>query len=224
MSFYPTDVMYRGRLASVIVCGVLLFLLSAFFNTQVLKNQQLLSQSEENRLRQIPLPAPRGIIFDRNGKVIADNAVGYSVAILVQNEDSLRANLTRLGGTIQMTRRQVEQAIQRYRKDRGWPAVIIPEASVDLVSVLEEHRMDFPNLIIQSAPKRIYPAGKADGPFVGDIAEISEEELPSLQAEGYKPGQQIGKQGLEKQYEKQPRGREGVQFVEVDSKNRIVKT
>ena len=73
MSFYPSDVARRGRVASVLICGVLVFLLSAFFNTQVLKNKQLLMQSEENRLRQIPLPAPRGIIYDRNNKLIADN-------------------------------------------------------------------------------------------------------------------------------------------------------
>jgi penicillin-binding protein 2 len=93
-----------------------------------------------------------------------------------------------------------------------------------MVSVLEEHKLDFPNLIIQSSPKRIYPAGKAIGAFVGYIQEVNEEELAKLASEGYKPGQQIGKQGLEKQYEQQLRGREGVQFVEVDSRNRIVKT
>jgi penicillin-binding protein 2 len=163
------------------------------------------------------------VIYDRNGKVIADNVVGYSVALLTQSEDSLRANLTRLRGTIEMTPRQVEQAISRYRKDRGRPTVIIPDASVDIVSVLEEHRLEFPNLIIQSSPKRIYPAGKAVGAFVGYIAEISEGELAQLSSEGYKTGQQIGKQGLEKQYEKRLRGREGVQFVEVDSRNRVVR-
>src|SRR6185503_1698871 len=128
----------RGRAASVIVCGVLVFLLSAFFRTQVLKNEQLLLQSEENRLRQIPLPAPRGIIYDRNGKIIADNVVGYSVSLLgIASEDSLRANLTRLRGTIEMTQRQIEQAVLRYRKDRSRPAVILPDASIDVISVLE---------------------------------------------------------------------------------------
>ena len=222
MSFHPNEVIRRGRAASVIVCGVLVFLLSAFFRTQVLKNKQLLLQSEENRLRQIPLPAPRGLIYDRNGKLIADNAVGYSIALLTESEDSLRANMTRLGGTIAITRKQFEAAIARYRKDRGRPVVIIPDASFDVISMLEEHRLDFPNMIVQSSPKRIYPAGKAVGAFAGYIAEISESELATLSAEGYKPGQQIGKQGLEKQYEKQLRGREGAQFVEVDSRGRIV--
>jgi penicillin-binding protein 2 len=224
MSFHPNDVIRRGRAATVMVCGVLVFLLSAFFNKQVLKREQLLLQSEDNRLRQIPLPAPRGVIYDRNGKIIADNVVGYSVALLTQSEDSLRANLRRLRGTIEMTNRQVEQAVVRYNKDRGRPTVILPDASVDVISVLEEHRLEFPNLIIQSSPKRIYPAGKAVGAFVGYISEINESELAALGREGYKIGQQIGKQGLEKQYEKQLRGREGVQFVEVDARNRVVRS
>jgi penicillin-binding protein 2 len=222
MSFHPNDVVRRGRVASVIVCGVLVFLLSAFFRTQIIGNQKWTLQSEENRLREVPLPAPRGVIFDRYNKPIADNVVGYSVALLSQNEDTLRAIMTRLRSTIDLTSRQFEAAIRRYRKDPSRPTVIFPDASFDVVSVLEEHRMDFPGLIIQSSPKRVYPAGQAVGAFAGYISEINESELTALAAEQYKPGQQIGKQGLEKQYEAQLRGREGVQFIEVDSRNRPV--
>ena len=68
----------------------------------------------------------------------------------------------------------------------------------------------------------IYPTGEAVGGFVGYVGEINGDELASMGASGYKAGQLIGKQGLEKQYETILRGREGVQFVEVDSKNRIV--
>jgi len=222
MSFHPNDVVRRGRAAAVIVCGVLIFLLSAFFRTQVLRNQQYSLQSEENRLRQIPTAAPRGPILDRNHKPIAENVVGYSVALLAQSEDSLRATLTQLRGTIQLTNKQFQDAINRFRRDRTRPAVIIQDASFDVVSVLEEHRIQFPSLIIQSAPKRIYPDGEAVGAFVGYISEINERELANLAGSGYKPGQLVGKTGLEKQYEAQLRGREGVQFVEVDARNRIV--
>jgi penicillin-binding protein 2 len=222
MSFHPNDVVRRGRAAAIIVCGVLVFLLSAFFRTQVLRNQQYSLQSEENRLRQIPTAAPRGPILDRNHKPIAENVVGYSVAVLAQSEDSLRATLTQLRGTIQLTNKQFQDAINRFRRDRTRPAVIIQDASFDVVSVLEEHRIQFPSLIIQSAPKRIYPDGEAVGAFVGYISEISERELHDLSGAGYKPGQLVGKTGLEKQYEAQLRGREGVQFVEVDARNRIV--
>jgi penicillin-binding protein 2 len=222
MSFHPNDMVRRGRAATVIMCGVVVVLLSAFFKTQIIGNQQYALQAEQNRLREIPLPAPRGVIYDRTGKPIADNVVGYSVALLARSEASLDSTLGKLQGTIEMTKKQHNDAINRYRRDRGRPTVIFPDASFDVVSVLEEHHLDFPNLIIQSSPKRIYPAGKAVGAFVGYIAEINEGEMTQLKEEGYKPGQQIGRQGLEKQYEKQLRGREGVQFVEVDARNRIV--
>jgi penicillin-binding protein 2 len=222
MSFHPNDVVRRGRAAGIIVCGVLVFLLSAFFRTQVLRNQQYSLQSEENRLRQIPTAAPRGPILDRNHKPIAENVNGYSVALLAQSEDSLRATLTQLRGTIQLTNKQFQDAINRFRRDRTRPTVIIPDASFDVVSTLEEHRIQFPSLIIQSAPKRIYPDGEAVGAFVGYISEINEGELAKLAGAGYKAGQLVGKSGLEKQYEAQLRGREGIQFVEVDARNRIV--
>ena len=224
MSFHPNDVVRRGRAATIIVCGVLVFLLSAFFRAQVVKNQDYTLQSEQNRLREIPTPAPRGRILDRNNKPIAENVVGYSVALLSQREDTLRSTLTRLRTTINLTDRQAEDAIKRFRRDPTRPTVIVPDASFDVVSVLEEHRTDFPSLIIQSAPKRIYPDGQAVGPISGYIGEITEKELGNLTSEGYKPGQQIGKSGLEKQYESLLRGREGVQFVEVDARNRIVQS
>ncbi len=222
MSFHPNDVIRRGRVATTIVCAVLVFLLSAFFRAQVIRNQVYTLQSEENRLRQIPTPAPRGRILDRYNKPIAENVVGYSVALLPQNEDSLTATLTRLRGTIQLTEKQFQDAVRRYRRDRTRPTVIVQDASFDVISVLEEHRIDFPTLIIQSAPKRIYPDGEAVGAFIGYVNEISEGELTQMAAAGYKAGQIVGKQGLEKQYEKDLRGREGVQFVEVDAHNRIV--
>jgi penicillin-binding protein 2 len=223
MSFHPNDVARRGRQASVLLLLVIGFLLSAFFRTQILRNQQWVLQSEENRLREVPLPAARGIIYDRAGKIIAENAVGYSVSLLPKSEDSLRATLQRLKGTIELTPNQIDAAIRRYRRDRARPAVIIPDASFDVVSVLEEHRIDFPSLIIQSAPKRYYPDSGAVAAFVGYTGEINETDLASPQYQGYKPGQQIGKQGLERQYESELRGREGSRFVEVDARNSVLR-
>jgi penicillin-binding protein 2 len=223
MSFHPNDVARRGRQASVLLLIVVGFLLSAFFRTQILRNQQWVLQSEENRLREVPLPAARGIIYDRNGKIIAENAVGYSVSLLPKSEDSLRATLQRLRSTIELTPSQIDAAVRRYRRDRARPAVIIPDASFDVVSVLEEHRIDFPSLIIQSAPKRYYPDSGAVAAFVGYTGEINETELASPQYQGYKAGQQIGKQGLEKQYESELRGREGSRFVEVDARNSVLR-
>src|SRR4051812_14284029 len=130
MSFHPNDVARRGRQASVLLLIVIGFLLSAFFRTQILRNQQWVLQSEENRLREVPLPAARGIIYDRAGKIIAENAVGYSVSLLPKSEDSLRATLQRLKGTIELTPNQIDAAIRRYRRERARPAGINSPSSV----------------------------------------------------------------------------------------------
>jgi penicillin-binding protein 2 len=223
VSFHPNDVARRARAATLISVGLMLFLTSAFFRTQILHKRQWVLQSEENRLREVPIPAPRGFIYDRKGKIIAENVVGYSVSVLAQSEDSLRGTLRKLAGTIQLTPGQMDQAVRRYRRAPTRPAVILNDAPFDVVSVLEEHRVDFPSLIIMSAPKRFYPDGPAVQPFVGYVSEISETELGQPQFAAYRAGQQIGKQGLERQYESVLHGQEGSRYVEVDARNRVVR-
>jgi penicillin-binding protein 2 len=200
-----------------------LFLIGAFFKTQVIQNKQYVMQSQENRLRPIPLPAPRGIIYDRHGQVIAENLPAYSVSITAPNVDSLRAALAQLSTTLQLGQGDINAAIRRYRRAPTRPTVIVPDASIDVVSVLEEHRLDFPRLIIQSVPKRYYPDGASVATFVGYTGEITESELNDPKYANYKPGQEIGKAGLEKQYESILHGKEGVRFDEVDARGRPVR-
>jgi penicillin-binding protein 2 len=224
VSFHPNDMHRRSIAASVMIAGMLLFLTGGFFRSQVLQHQKYALQAETNRLRELPLPAPRGVIYDRNHKIIADNVIGYSVSLLAPKEDSLRAELTQLAAAVNMTPGQVDQALRRFRRSPGRPAVVIPDASFDVVSVLEEHRTQFPGLIIQSAPRRFYPDGEIVAPFVGYVGEISEAELARVRdTSDYKAGQQIGKQGLEKEYESVLHGQEGSQFVEIDARGRIVR-
>lgn len=223
MSFHPNDVARRARMSSTVLTLGFLFLIGAFFKTQVIQNKQYVMQSEENRLRPIPLPAPRGIIYDRNMAVIAENLPAYSVSITAPSVDSLRSALAQLAPTLQLTQNDINQAIRRYRRAPTRPTVILPDASIDIVSVLEEHRLDFPRLIIMSVPKRYYPDGPIVASFVGYTGEISEAELNDPRYATYKPGQQIGKGGLEKQYESILHGKEGVRFDEVDARGRPVR-
>ena len=223
MNFHPNDVARRARAAGYITAGAILFLTTAFFRTQILGHKQWVLMAEENRLREVPIAAPRGIIYDRTGKVIAENVVGYTVSVMAQSEDSLRGTLKRLSGTVPLTAAQVNNAVKRYRSAPTRPTVILNDASFDVVSVLEEHRFEFPSLIIQSTPKRFYPAGPAVSAIVGYVGEISPTELEQPQYASYKAGQQIGKRGLEKQYEAVLHGREGSKYVEVDALGRVVR-
>lgn len=222
MSFHPNDIARRARIGTVMIVVLMVFLLSGFFNTQVLQHERYAVQSEENRLREVPLPAPRGIIYDRKGNVIAENLPAYTVSLLSATEGALRAELARLGTVIQLTPGDIQGALKRFRREPNRPTVIFPDAAIDVVAVLEEHRIDFPSLIIQSVPKRYYPDGEVVSAFVGYTSEISESELNSERFRTYKMGQQVGKGGLERQYEEILHGVEGMRFVEVDAHGRVV--
>ena len=223
MSFHPNDIARRTRLSSYGLAIGFVLLLSAFFRAQVLQTDSYRQQSMDNRLREIPLPAPRGIIYDRRGAIIAENLPAYSVSITAPSLDSLRHSLRQLQSTLQLSDYDINAAVRRYNRAPTRPTVIIPDASIDVISVLEEHRIDYPRLIIQSVPKRFYPDGPIVASFVGYTGEISERELNLPEYEGYKPGQTIGKGGLEKEYETVLRGQEGQRFDEVDARGRPVR-
>ncbi|MEN9509258.1 MAG: penicillin-binding protein 2 [Gemmatimonadota bacterium] len=223
MSYHPNSVLRRARGARVVLLAAFTALGGAFFRTQVLQNAEYVLASESNRLREVPLPGARGIIYDRSGAIIAENLPGYSVSILSPTEDSLRSALKTLADAVPIERVQQEQAIRRYRRAPTRPAVIFTDASFEVVSILEERRVEFPGLIIQSAPKRYYPDGPAVAALVGYTGEISEDELSQERFDGYKAGQQVGKAGVERQYELTLRAREGSRFVEVDARNRVVR-
>lgn len=223
MSYHPNAILRRARLARVLLVASFAALGAAFFRAQVLQNAEYVVQSENNRLREVPLPGARGTIYDRHGEVIAENLPGYSVSILSPTEDSLRSALTTLSKVVEIDSAQQELAVRRFRRAKTRPAVIFNDASFQVVSVLEERRVEFPGLIIQSSPKRYYPDGAAMAALIGYTGEISEEELMKGAYESYKAGQQVGKTGLELQYEARLRGKEGRRFVEVDARNRVVR-
>jgi penicillin-binding protein 2 len=223
MSFHPNDILRRGRVAAGVITVAFLWLGSAFFRVQVVDSERYRLSSEKNRLREVPLPAARGIIYDRHNEVIAESVPGYSVSILSPSADSLRASLSRLGTIIQLSEDQIKAAVQRLRREPNRPTVVLSDASFDQISVLEEHRVEFPSLIIQAAPKRYYPDGPAVAAFTGYTGQVTERELTIEKYEDYKSGQELGRGGLEEQYEGQLRGKEGSRYVEVDARGRVVR-
>ena len=149
MSLHPNDLARRGRVASWALVVLFTFLLAVFFRTQILQHSRYTQQSEENRLREVPMPAPRGIIYDRNRQILAENVPGYSVQLLTSSADSLRATLKRLSTLVPVTEEQIELAERRFARAPARPVVVFADASFAIVSVIEERRMEFPGLVIQ---------------------------------------------------------------------------
>jgi len=225
MKLIQTDGRQRRTLSAVFtVTFVLSILLTAFFQTQVVSGKQFAIRAEENRLRPIVIPAPRGTIVDRNGEVVATSLTAYSVAVLPGDSGIIRTTLRDLMPFLGLAEADVEEMM---RKRNGRPHDLLEitnRATYSQAAAIEERRAAFPNLLVVERPQRYYPAGPAIGHMIGYVTEITKEqlELPEYKEAGYRQGRLIGQAGMEKQYELQLTGEDGARYVEVDAKGRVV--
>jgi penicillin-binding protein 2 len=221
-TFHPHLLDRRLGVVRPIVWSVFAVMVLAFFRTQILSHGKYELQSEENRLRAIPLPAPRGLIFDRNGKVLAENVPGYTVSLLPGPEPALRATLGRIAQIARLDNVAIERVLQRARKAPYQPALVLPDAPFAVVSALEERRIEIPGLLIQTEPKRHYPDSTVISHLVGFVGEVTEGERASRFG-AVRLGGLVGKDGLEREYDDSLRGAEGVRFVEVSARGHMVR-
>ena len=223
-SFHPHLLDRRVRLARGVVWGALATLVIVFFRTQILEHSAFQLQSETNRLRPIPLPAPRGIITDRNGKILAENVTGYTVSLLpAADEGLLRATLHRLAPIVKLDSQAIQRVLIRYRRTPYLPIAVLPSATFDVVSALEERRLLFPGLLIQAEPKRYYPDSGLASHLVGYVGELTEAERSQQRVAAVRLGGLLGKDGLEREYDDSLRGYDGVRFVEVSALGHVVR-
>lgn len=222
-AFHPHLLDRRVRVARLLVWGTMAIMLVAFFRTQILGHGKYELQSETNRLRPIPLPAARGVITDRNGRVLAENLPGYSVALLPGPEQEMRAALGRIAEIVKLDAGAIERILQRHRRAPYHPALVLPDAPFDVVSALEERRTMFPGLVIQTEPKRFYPDSGLIAHLVGYVGEVAEAELSTRRFRDARLGSLVGKDGLERVYDDSLRGSDGVRFVEVNAMGYMVR-
>jgi len=223
-SFHPHLLDQRLRVVRVVVWATLGLIIIAFFRTQILGHGRYQLQSENNRLRPITLPAPRGIITDRNGKVIADNVPGYTVALLPDDTTKLRATLRAMSPTVKLNAADIDRVLQRYRRAPYQPALVLANASFAVISALEERRVEIPGLVIQTEPKRYYPDSALASHLVGYVGEATEQEIASpRRVLALRPGSLVGKDGLEREYDDSLRGSDGIRFVEVNATGHVVR-
>ena len=213
----------RARVARGIVACAFAVLLGAFFRTQIIQHDKFQLKAETNRLRPIPLTPPRGQIYDHVGRVIAENVPGYSVKLLAPSADSLRAVLHRVAAVVPLDTAHMTEIVRRFRAARYQPVLVFGDADVTTVSRLEEHRAALPGLVIQSEPKRLYPAGGAVAHLVGYVGEVTDADLSRNRYPGAILGSLVGKAGLEQAYDDTLRGAEGVRYIEVNARGRLVR-
>lgn len=219
----PHERQKRALGAYVILALFMATLVGAFFRIQVLRSTTWQLRADANRIRQLPIPTPRGVIYDRNGEILADNVPGYQITLLPQPMDSARATLERMSQYAEMSEERIARYLQSMSR-YGREVVIDADADPEVVAALEERRAEFPGLYVEMVPRRRYLLGEAGAHVLGYVGEISDAELESgtFGDEGYQQGMIVGKTGIEKEYESQLQGRQGLKYLEFDARGRIV--
>lgn len=213
----------RGRWAAGAIFFCLSVVAAGFVSLQIFSAEFYTLRSSENRLRTITVPAPRGTIYDRYGRAIADNIPGYDVSMLPGPGDSISAGLDRLAERLELTPERRAALLSRNRARPGEALVVRENANFEQVAFIEERRPRFRRIVVDQRPHRRYPAGPAVAHMIGYVGEISQEELTRPEYAGYESGQSVGKRALEQQYEHRLAGRNGIRYVEVSALGTIVR-
>lgn len=222
MSDYrPLEQKARALAARVIATVVLGILVVALFRVQVVGSTEWLLQSESNRLRSLTMFPPRGVVRDRAGRVLADNVPGYSVSILPSHPDSMLRTLSWLRQHMEVSDARHRLLTERVQSNPRQPLIVSADAPFDAIAAIEERRSASSRLLIESRPKRRYPAGLVGAHVVGYVGEVSEEELARPEFAEIERGTAVGKSGVEAAYESLLQGEAGTRYVEVDAVGRI---
>jgi penicillin-binding protein 2 len=204
---------------------VLLTILGArLYYLQVVKGDYYSEKAENQRIRLIPIPAPRGAILDRNGVLLVDSRPTYNVTL--SNEQVKKINLLdRLDDYtrgLKVDRQYLVERLNWIKKQPGFETMVLKEnATIEDIAWVDAHSMEFPELHVELQPQRHYPYGEKLAHALGYVGEISPKQLERPEYAGFKPGDIIGKGGLEQRYDKYLRGIPGYRKVLVDSRGRI---
>ncbi len=221
----------RYRVFYICLAVVSLLVVSRLWFLQVIQGSELRRFSEKNRVKETKIPAPRGLILDREGKVLVDNLPGFEATISPQYATHLEATAEAVGQALGIPPTRIVQDVKRsrYRNGPFRPVKVKDNLTLDQVYALKMLRWDNPGLNINETILRHYPLGQAASQVLGYVGEISKEQLERFnrhlkEEEFFEQGDIIGKSGLEEIWDQDIRGTDGVTFVEVDAHGREAAT
>lgn len=215
----------ESRYANMLYIAVIFLCLLSLriFYMQILKGSYYKSESDGNRMRQIPVQAARGVMYDRNGKIMAGSRSAYSIILSDVNKDKdiPEIELNRLASLLNISASEIKEKISKNKKSFGG-IVIARDVGIDVATQIEERRDEYPNFNIEVYPLRVYPLNDAGGQILGYVGEAGEEDRDS-NGNTYQLGTIIGRAGLEAQFNEYLEGTNGTKLVEVDASGHPVK-
>ncbi len=195
-----------------------------FWMLQIVQHPRYEEMAENNHLRTIPVRAPRGVLFDRNGKVLVQNTYSFTIALVREqtaNPRNLTDTLERLAAATGADESRIADIVRRHRTDAAFrPIPVIEHASFDQVAAVMARRLELPGVVVQKVSTRTYPEGGFAAHLFGYVSEIQESQLAQVEYRGLQAGAIVGQAGLEKTYNLELMGKDGAQYVAVNSRGR----
>jgi len=199
--------------------GVFVYLAVGYWDLQVRNEEFYAEKAQQNQIKSLPIPAPRGKIVDRDGRVIVDNHSSYKVIL---SRESLREeHLQPIALGLNLEPSELLAKVKRFRRQPTYFTIPLKEElTADELTFVEAHRGgdSFPEMELIKSQYRIYPKGGLAAHLLGYVAEINDAELNSQEFANHNPGDSIGKAGIERFYNEQLMGIDGQRQVRVDNR------
>lgn len=221
---WPTEKMHRISILGLCIVGIVLILVLRLAWMQLIQGPQYKRVADENRTRRITAQAPRGTIYDRSGRILADNRPSFAVSIIPGEFTNTPESITLLAGIAGISGQEVQLMLQKADETPYTPVRLKRDIDQTLIAKIRERRLALPGVFIEALPIRYYPQKAAAAHLLGYVGRISEEEYEAKKEAGYNPNEFVGKDGLEQQWEGWLRGRDGGRQVEVDAAGDEVKS
>lgn len=210
---------------SIVVIFSLLF--TRLWFLQIIEGDKLREYSEKNRVKENKIRAPRGLILDREGRILVDNITGYDATIVPQYVSTLDETATAVGRILGISSAKIIDNIKLSRRRNGpfMPVIIKESLSLEEVFRLKHIRIDHPGLMVEETVLRYYPLEENGAQLFGYVGEISKKQLANYNKKNVgkfilQQGDTIGQSGLEEVWDSHLRGRDGLSFIEVDAHGR----
>jgi penicillin-binding protein 2 len=198
-------------------------LLVGYWRIQIGQHRFYLEQAERNRVRNLPVIAPRGRILDREGRVLGDNFPAFSVLLMRESAPTLSAErLEGIGRGLGLDPDELQRLMEHTaRLPRFQPIVLKQSATLDDIAFVESHRLEYPELDLIQVQQRLYPKREVAAATLGYVGEVSEDMI-AKPGSPYRPGDVVGKFGIERQYDQILSGQDGMRRVIVNSRGEEV--
>ena len=196
-----------------------------FWLLQVARHEKYRQLAENNHQRTIALRAPRGVVFDRDGRILVENRYSLNISLVREQIEDLEASIELLAEVARVPSSALWSVVERHRRDPAYrQIVLIRDASLGQVAAVAAHALELTGLFVQQLPTRYYPAGEVAAHLFGYVGEVSDAQLASAEFENVRSGAVVGKSGIEQAYNQFLMGRDGARRVIVDSIGREIDT